>query len=113
MRKSSISAQAHGQFIGEFRAEETKLGRAMTPSERHAETYAYLCRVAASMEQLKFDRDYLKKETADKADKVNSAAGEDDALRKRRNRSRKPAKKTTTVPPRDEPMTGPREVACV
>ena len=99
MRKSSISAQAHGQFIGEFRAKETNLGRAMTPSEKHAETYAYLTRVAASMEQLKFDRDYLKKESAEK---VNAAGS--DSPKKRRGRSRKPAKKTTV--PRDDVMTG-------
>ena len=107
MRRSSINAQAHGQFIGEFRSKETQLGRKMTPSERHVETYAYLCRVVASMEQLKFDRDYAEKATADKADKVNAAAGGDgDAPRKRRNRNRKPAKRTTTVPPRDDAMTG-------
>ena len=99
MRKSSISAQAHGQFIGEFRAKETNLGRAMTPSEKHAETYAYLTRVAASMEQLKFDRDYLKKESTEK---VNAAGS--DSPKKRRPRNRKPAKKTTV--PRDDVMTG-------
>ena len=35
LRKNQISANAHGQFVGEFRKREEKLKRVMTPAERH------------------------------------------------------------------------------
>ena len=47
MRKSQISAQAHGEFIGEFRKKEDQLKRVMTPAERHSFLFGYLQQIAA------------------------------------------------------------------